>query len=340
MADSRVADDFRLELRTSPPAQLEEDALRDFVRWLQGNVQIVESASPSTGNVVAWLDAMRRAARETLDASPPVAPPDPFDGSGEMMLDLSPPGITVSRDQFGELLQSALRFWVTELRPERMARRCHRAKHRDDEDCVLLARVELEVLWAGGSPTGAWQVAGGADIVVVDESTRPVVAQLRLLQEFMAAELTGGSLASGGPAVPSPRIPVRPGPVVVRPGSVLPGPGTPGPVMPLTRPVPASPASPSRLPLVETTSDLTLDETHCYVRCSGAGDVAITLPAADAATRGQVYIIKSVDASVTIIPHPGNDIDGDVGDRALRTRRTMTLVSDGAGHWDIIARVA
>src|ERR1700757_4627524 len=33
MAPSRIVDDFRLELRLQPPAQREEDAVRDFVAW-------------------------------------------------------------------------------------------------------------------------------------------------------------------------------------------------------------------------------------------------------------------------------------------------------------------
>ena len=34
-AASRIIDDFRLELRLDPPAQREEDAIRDFVAWLR-----------------------------------------------------------------------------------------------------------------------------------------------------------------------------------------------------------------------------------------------------------------------------------------------------------------
>ena len=46
MKPSRIADDYRLELRASPPAQVEEDAVRDFVRWLRANVNVVDASPP------------------------------------------------------------------------------------------------------------------------------------------------------------------------------------------------------------------------------------------------------------------------------------------------------
>jgi len=42
MAPSRLVDDFRLELRMTPPPQQEEDAIRDFVAWLD-QIQITDS---------------------------------------------------------------------------------------------------------------------------------------------------------------------------------------------------------------------------------------------------------------------------------------------------------
>jgi hypothetical protein len=76
-----------------------------------------------------------------------------------------------------------------------MARRCHAAAWPDGE-CVLLARVEVEVAWSGGSPTGAWQVADTPGAVVVDERDRPLLAHLRLLQEWLLC--AGGGDGSGG----------------------------------------------------------------------------------------------------------------------------------------------
>ena len=63
MADSRVADDFKLELRESAPSQVEEDGLRDFVRWLRGSVRTVDGSPLPSSDVDAWLDALRQAAQ-------------------------------------------------------------------------------------------------------------------------------------------------------------------------------------------------------------------------------------------------------------------------------------
>lgn len=54
-----------------------------------------------------------------------------------------------------------------------------------DDDCLLLARLEVPIVWVGGSPIGAWQVDGIAGDIVIDESRRPVLAHMRLLQEWM-----------------------------------------------------------------------------------------------------------------------------------------------------------
>lgn len=65
-----------------------------------------------------------------------------------------------------------------------MTRVCGRASSVDD-DCILLARLEVPIVWVGESPTGTWQVDGIAVDIVVDESRRPVLAHMRLLQEWM-----------------------------------------------------------------------------------------------------------------------------------------------------------
>ena len=54
-----------------------------------------------------------------------------------------------------------------------------------DDDCLLLAQLEVPIVLVGGSPTGAWQVDGIAVDIVVNESRRPVLVHMRLLQEWM-----------------------------------------------------------------------------------------------------------------------------------------------------------
>lgn len=187
MADSRVVDDFRLELRQAPPPQVEEDALRDFVQWLRGSINVVAVGSPPAVDENAWLDAMRPAAQPWLDAaaqSPPLSPSASFDTFGDYLRTLSPPTIAVGQDQVCAFLRVAFRFWVTELRPLWMARRCHGATVKE-QDCVLLARLEFEVQYVGGSPTGAWVVAGSPATVAIDETRRPFLVSLRMQQEWM-----------------------------------------------------------------------------------------------------------------------------------------------------------
>jgi hypothetical protein len=193
MKDSRIADDFRLELREHAPVQTEEDAVRDFVRWLRANVLVDDDASPPPiADEAAWLGALRNAAQPWL-ASPPAS----FATLGDYLFDLSPPGLSVARADLGDFLRVALRFWVTELRPLWMAFRCHKAQHAD-VDCVLLARVSFEVGWIGGSPSGAWQVTGSPVELQIDQAPRPILGHARLLQEWTAGE---GIAAAGGSLV-------------------------------------------------------------------------------------------------------------------------------------------
>ena len=185
MAPSRIADDFRLDLRETAPLQTEEDALRDFVRWLRANVDTVDASPPPAADEAAWLLALADGAQAWLAAqssSPPLSPPASFASLGDYLFDLATP-IAVARADLCAFLRVAIRFWVTTLRPLWMAMRCHAAQ-RADTDCVLLARVSFEVQWIGGSPTGTWQVTGSPPSLLIDESTRPVLAHLRLLQEW------------------------------------------------------------------------------------------------------------------------------------------------------------
>lgn len=201
MADSRVADDYFLELRKSAPVQVEEDALRDFARWLRDNVLVTDTSPPPVADEASWLAALRSAAQPWFDAqnaSPPLSPPASVATLGDYLFDLSPLDLAVAPDQISEFLRVAVRFWVTELRPMWMAMRCHKPQHAD-VDCVLLARVEFDVAWSGSSPNGAWQIASSPANVIVDETTRPYLGHLRLLQEFLN-HFSSQSIAAAGPA--------------------------------------------------------------------------------------------------------------------------------------------
>ena len=243
MAPSRIADDFRLDLRDRPPVQVEEDALRDFMRWLRDNIQIVDGGSPAIGDDQAWLGALRRAAQPWLTAAA-ASPPQPattmFGTLGDYLFDLSPVDLQVAGDQLSDFLRVAFRFWVTELRPLWMALRCSRAL-LDDLDCVQLARVEFEVEWIGGSPTGVWQIVGSPAVMLVDEGTRPFLANIRLMQEWMLS-LWGSEVAAMSSLAPTSSS--SPAPFMV----TLPPLAAPVPPQPPAPVPPAPPAPPSAAP--------------------------------------------------------------------------------------------
>ena len=310
MAPSRVADDYCLELREKAPLQTEEDALRDFVRWLRANVQVVDASPPPDGDDASWLAALRPAAQPWLDAqtaSPPVSPPVSFDTLGDYLFDLSPSTVTVARDRLCDFLRVAFRFWVTELRPMWIAMRCHQAQQADI-DCLLLARVSFEVTWIAGSPTGAWQVSGSPVGVAIDETTRPVLAHLRLLQEWMlGCDGASADAGSGGSFILAP----------------------------------AASEGAGRLPVSTTSTDLALNESHYCVICRSASPLTLTLPASIPMTAGRVFVVKNIDvASLTIV---GDGVAGDLIDDqaklAVKKRGAVTLIADGAGQWNLIATV-
>jgi hypothetical protein len=307
MADSRVAEDFRLELRDTAPKQVEEDALRDFVAWLRANVQLVDTTPPPAGDDASWLAALRPAAQPWFlaeGASPPTSPPPSVDTLGDYLFDLAPPGLFVAADRLCDFLRVAFRFWVTELRPMWMAMRCHRPAE-DDVDCVLLARVAFNVQWIGGAPGGAWQVVDKAASIVIDETRRPILAHQRLLQEWALCGCDCAGLGSGATGGASP-----------------------------PHFVPHVAADTSRVAFRVTTAALTLDDTDYCVVCSGGGaSLAVTLPASNGSRPGRIYVVKNVDiTSVTVTPAAGNKIDG-AANLKLKKGAAATLLADGAGQW-------
>ena len=306
MENSRVADDFRLELRGAPPKQVEEDALRDFVRWLRRNITVDGGGSPTTDHA-AWLEALRAAARPWLDAatlSPPVSPPASFETLGDYLFDASPAGVSVAPEQLGELLRAAFRFWVTELRPLWMARRCHQPMFADD-DCVLLARVELDVVWIGGSPTGAWEVSGGASTMTLDERTRPVLVHARLADEW--------TLGIGDAAGAAPQAPMAP-PMAFPPGGSL------------------------FVPVRTTSANVTLGPSDYLLVGTGAPSITVTLPVADPTLVGRVYVVRNVGVTTLTLKAQGSDkVDG-VPSALVKAGKTTAVVAGAAGQWYIIAK--
>lgn len=298
MAPSRVADDFRLQLREFAPVQTEEDAMRDFVRWLRANVDIVDTSPPPASGEPEWMGGLVEGAGPwlaALEASPPLSPPASFTSLGDYMFDLAAP-LQVGRAGACDFLRVALRFWVTRLRPLWMAIRCHHAEQAD-VDCVLLARVSFEVQWVGGSPTGAWQVVGSPPALAIDENTRPVLAHLRLLQEWALC----GCDCAAAPLVNS------------------------APVLPLSL----------SLPLITIDNDLALDNSHYYVLARDRSSITVTLPPSVPAIEGRVYVVKNVNAASVVVQVDGGTRDRLDAAEAIDIGRgrAATVIADGAGNW-------
>ncbi len=169
-AASRITDGFRLELRLSAPPQREEDAIRDFADWL--SAVPVDSASPPMSEA-DFMAQLRAAAQAWLVPSSPALSPSDF-------MFGSPPASLVAG---GQLLHAAFMLWVTELRPVWRARYgCGPGPlpPGTPDDAVLLAEVALAL---EGTSAG-WQVDDARDSTL-DESRRPVLLSLRMVQELI-----------------------------------------------------------------------------------------------------------------------------------------------------------
>src|SRR5436309_6590621 len=314
MADSRVADDFRLELRETPPAQAEEDAVRDFVAWLRKNVEVIDTSPPPVGDETTWLEAMRPAIQPWLDAetqSPPLSPPITVATVGDYLFDLMVP-LAVAQDRLSDFLRVVVRFWITEVRPRWMACRCERVIY-PDQDCLLLARVSFDVEWVGGSPVGVWEIVGSPATVTIDEGARPLLVHERLLQEWLlwGSEASGGV---GGAALPQP--------LAITDTPTFAGLTTTGGV---------------RVAVSQGTNNQTLDATQHVVLCPPSV-INLTLP--PASVPGRTYVIKKgATGTVTVTASGADSIDGNPS-TTVNQLNAKTLVSDGAGNWYVIATVA
>lgn len=149
---SRIAESFALEIRTAPPEQPLEDAVRELGELLR-RVEIVEGPG--------GID------RETFEATvralasgspPPASPPDP---------------LRIHPDDVAAFLRAALRIWSREVRPVAAGDGC--GLEPPAEECVLLARLLVPI--AGDLTV--------ADQVTVDEVAPPLLLSTRVLQEWL-----------------------------------------------------------------------------------------------------------------------------------------------------------
>lgn len=197
MKPSRLVDDFVLDLKTTPPDQREEDLLREFVVWLR---MLAFGGGGPYATLADFADALRNAVQ--IVESPPSSPlSSPLAGGG-IHFNLGSPLTTLRLDPLlaTEYYRVAFRVWSQEIRPRVHALCCQVSLccsgqdgqvPRPDES-LLLARVDLPVLMSSGH----W-VVDDTQPVVIDESRRPTLLHLRLLQELVAPGLAGAGLGAG-----------------------------------------------------------------------------------------------------------------------------------------------
>lgn len=184
---SRRTDDFSLELRTAPPGQEEEDAIVEFVRWLR--LVKVGGGGPYT-TVDQFAQDVRNAVQTV--SSPPASPLSSPLGAGGVHFNFGSPLTSAKLDpaQLGDYLRAAFRVWIEEIRP-RVHALCAGgcgcgaapgAGPSEPDECVLLARIDIPVI----NGAGGWQVDTGKS-VSIDESRRPLLVHMRLLQEWVVS---------------------------------------------------------------------------------------------------------------------------------------------------------
>jgi hypothetical protein len=207
MAPSRLVDDFLLELRAQPPDQREEDLLREFIAWMRMLAFGGGGPYATVEDLVAALRASVTDAPSSPLGSPlgsPLATPAPHFTFGSPLA-----GLDLDPALASEYFRAAFRVWATEIRPKvhppcgGCASDCGTPEPLappPPDACLLLARIEVPIINIGGDE---WRV-DETRTVAIDESRRPVVLSLRVLQEWSAPPpSTGGAPAAvtTGPSI-------------------------------------------------------------------------------------------------------------------------------------------
>lgn len=177
---SRTADHFMLDLRTDAPEQVEEEQIQRLIQLLR---DIAISEAPNG----LQAEHIRQLVLSLLDdVSPPVFSP-PL------------PSMHMSAADAEELIRTAFRIWVTEVKPELLPSGSNCASGPPTASCILLSRLDLSIEDTG-SDTGFRLVSGSTPELF--QNQRPYLLQTRLLQEHILqcciGEATGGGGGGGG----------------------------------------------------------------------------------------------------------------------------------------------
>ena len=178
---SRISDDFQLDISFTPPDQSEEIALQAFVAWLR-QVRIADEETSPFNEYTSLADFANAIRAATNLSAAHSSPPATF------MSSPPPTDLLIPTEQATTYWRTAFQLWTTELRPRWQA--AQGANHIPHEERVLLATLTLHVSM---SEQGQWRVvvpeqkehAKQHPAVLVDESERPYLLSLRMLQEWM-----------------------------------------------------------------------------------------------------------------------------------------------------------
>jgi len=193
MKPSRMQDSFALELRFEAPPQAEDDAVRAFVAWIR-QIPIVDD---TPGDTAPFLAALENATAE-INTSPPA--PLAFLASPP------PPTLRIPRAARSEYLEMLFAFWVTRLRararsgPNTAECGCCGGPGALDTGAECLQVAAITVPIATDAISGDLLV-DDATPIAIDETVRPHLLHLRMLQELVltgtVATGTGSSTVAG-----------------------------------------------------------------------------------------------------------------------------------------------
>jgi len=208
MVASRIQEAFELRLLSEPPPQVEEGAMRRL-----GDILSRVSIASGSGGLTTPDDLVAEIRALATAASAPGSIPS------------IPADLILDPANAEEILRTALRIFVTEVRPLLLPEGGACLNGPRDETCLLLGRLAFE---ATPGPNGPQVVPNS---VVIDESRRPLLFPTRLLQEGMLSNMLPG--AAGTSSAP-------PFVTVSTPGGPSFAPGTGGSLPPPIAPPPAA----------------------------------------------------------------------------------------------------
>jgi hypothetical protein len=198
MAESRVSDDFRLELRLDAPEQREEEAGRAYLAWLR-TIPVVDdaAATPLAEFLTLILDAAGRAPGPLVPA--PGMPPEPVP-SGTAIFDV-PPVVSMPRTQVRAYLREAILLYPT-LRAAWLAAGASADGEEPNETALLLGSLDVPIV-LDSLDAALWKVSSSTPITL-DAARRSRLLPIAHLQELVlgaeerAAQGVGHALAGAG----------------------------------------------------------------------------------------------------------------------------------------------